>query len=153
MRTIRLLILSIVLGACTESPTGDPAAKEGAGGSAADELISVNLPSTESCGAQLCEGRSDCCTPADFCGREVAPEVFGATCIRDNERGGALGPECAESPEYCLMATCFSFPGCTLLKGGCGYWVDGYQLNKGDGFVLEVNLDLGCVPPEEMTTP
>ncbi len=151
---MKWLSLCLLLGACTgesapeEPPSGQPSGgAEGAGG-----FTTINnSPNVQKCGTEECSEKSDCCTEGELCGRVVHTEVFASSCIAEENRGGELSASCPESPEYCFLRGCKSYQGCTLQGGECGYWVDGYEI-VGGVEVIVVNLDLGCMSPEEMAT-
>jgi len=142
---IKWLCLCLLLGSCAQESAPEKTISEpSTGGAGERQELTPNLASTlgvQKCGEKECSPRASRCTEGDLCGRATPTEMFASSCIAEANRGGELSADCPESPEYCFLRGCKSYKGCTLKGGGCGYWVDGYEI-VGGVEVTVVSLDL-----------
>ena len=144
-------------GESTSGGTGGQAAG-GTGGEGSDP------PQSTMCDGMLCEGLSlgipggpqtDACCPddpsVDPCGVETEfLEEYDINLMRDCQplnSPGELDDSCPESPPVMVAgALSFTFPGCCLPTGKCGFHMDSI-LNGA------ITLNLGCIDATELPNP
>lgn len=125
---------------------------------------SMDGPKSTMCDGMLCEGLSlgipggpqtDACCPndpeVDPCGVETEfLEAYDIDLMRDCQplnSPGELDESCPESPPVTVAgALSFTFPGCCLPTGKCGFHMDSI-LNGA------ITLNLGCIDARELPNP
>lgn len=146
-----------------ESATGGTGGQGGSGGGGTGGEA-TDGPQSTMCDGMLCEGLSlgipggpqaDACCPNDSsvdpCGIETEfLEEYDIDLMRDCQplnSPGELDESCPESPPVTVAgALSFTFPGCCLPTGKCGFHMDSI-LNGA------ITLNLGCIDATELPNP